>query len=166
MVTENSPSAEAATEVEVSRLSAMFILPQGEEVEGSWTSSNVGAPSTPRAGATAAWALTEDVKARRTMGAMKDLHNILMSEIRAREVRRVKLRSSSVSKKDARLELGMNALWNESKDNASGFIHAQTRKALWEDIAVELLGRRRQQDDATYQVPSLGSENADAVSYQ
>jgi hypothetical protein len=90
MLTTNSPSAEAATGVEVSRLSAMFILPQGELVEGFWTSFNVGFPSTPRAGAIAAWALTEDVKARRNMGAMNDLDNILTNEIRARGIRGVK----------------------------------------------------------------------------
>jgi len=75
-LTRNSPSIEAATAVEVSRLSTMFIVPQRADAEGFWTSFTVGVPLTPRAGATAAWALTEDVKARKNVGAINDLENI------------------------------------------------------------------------------------------
>jgi hypothetical protein len=54
----------------------MDILPHGPESEGCWTSLALGVPVMPRAGVMIHWAVTEDVKARRSTEAVKDLDSI------------------------------------------------------------------------------------------
>jgi hypothetical protein len=67
--------------VEESMFWEMGMLPQGALSEGCWTLPVPGVPLTPRAGVMTHWAVTEDVKARRNMEAVKDLENISITNV-------------------------------------------------------------------------------------
>jgi len=78
MVGVNVPFASAGMAVDVSRFRSTFTpRPQGLRSVGRRTLRRTGVPSTPRAGATAAWALTATVNARKKRATMKDFENIL-----------------------------------------------------------------------------------------
>ena len=78
MVGANDPFAFAGMAVDVSRFLAMFTpAPQGLMLLGRRTSRRTGVPLTPRAGETAAWALTAAANARKKKAAMKDFENML-----------------------------------------------------------------------------------------
>ena len=70
IVAVNVLSAFMVIVLEVSRVAAMLVLPQGRALFGRWTSLRTGVPATPRTGETAACALTCSVAERRTAEAV------------------------------------------------------------------------------------------------
>ena len=78
-VTAKTPAAFAATVVALLIVLATLTFPHGLAVLGRWTLARTGFPPvTPRAGATAAWALTWNTRARTRAADVKTFENILI----------------------------------------------------------------------------------------